>query len=90
MEPDPELSSSEDEFDFTMLNEEISAIHRELKDTENNSSCDDNDEMRGVSWRKNRTRSRTVPNCTESKETPSIIPFIFGDTTVGPHSLSDK
>ncbi|XP_043498380.1 piggyBac transposable element-derived protein 1-like [Polistes fuscatus] len=52
MERDPELSQSEDEFDFTMLNEEISAVHKELQDTENNSSSDDSDKVRGVRRRK--------------------------------------
>ncbi|XP_043493636.1 piggyBac transposable element-derived protein 1-like [Polistes fuscatus] len=52
MKRDPELSQSEDEFDFTMLNEEISAVHKELQDTENNSSSDDSDEVRGVRRRK--------------------------------------
>ncbi|XP_058792504.1 piggyBac transposable element-derived protein 4-like [Phymastichus coffea] len=52
MERNAELSSSEDEFDFTMLKEEITGLHRELQGTENNSSSEDSDEVRGVIRRK--------------------------------------
>lgn len=43
-----EISSSEDEFDLKLLNEEITSIHRKLVDRENPSSDDDRDEVTGV------------------------------------------
>ncbi|XP_015433556.1 PREDICTED: piggyBac transposable element-derived protein 4-like [Dufourea novaeangliae] len=52
MERNNEISSSEDEFDLELLNEEITSIHRELDDRENASSDDDNNEVRGVRRRK--------------------------------------
>ncbi|XP_017795850.1 PREDICTED: piggyBac transposable element-derived protein 1-like [Habropoda laboriosa] len=81
MERNTEISSSEDEFDFTVLNEEITSLHRELVDTENNSSSDDKDSQ---------SDSTEWISCTESEEIPSRIPFIAGDTTAGPHAPPDK
>ncbi|KAI4476062.1 hypothetical protein M0804_013904 [Polistes exclamans] len=46
-----DISSSEDEFDLELLNEEITAIHRELE-TANASSDEENEEVRGVRIRK--------------------------------------
>ncbi|OAD55841.1 Tetratricopeptide repeat protein 37 [Eufriesea mexicana] len=91
MERSNEVSSSEDEFDLTLLNEEIVSIHNELDDTENNSSADDSDEVRSVRRRKVRvididttddsqSDSSKWISCTESEEIPSRIPFIAGDT----------
>ena len=51
MEYDKEISSSEDEFEFS-LNEEITSIHTELNDTKNESSDNDSDEVRFVQRRK--------------------------------------
>ena len=51
MEYDKEISSSEDEFEFS-LNEEITSIHTELNDTKNESSDNDSDEVRFVRKRK--------------------------------------
>lgn len=48
MELSNEISSSEDEFDVTLLNEEITSIHRELDDKDNKSSDDDSNEVSGV------------------------------------------
>ncbi|KAL1140135.1 hypothetical protein AAG570_000067 [Ranatra chinensis] len=44
MERSDEISSSEDEFDLELLNEEITTIHRELDGRDNTSSGDDSDE----------------------------------------------
>ncbi|KAL1117548.1 hypothetical protein AAG570_003863 [Ranatra chinensis] len=50
MERSDEISSSEDEFDLELLNEEITTIHRELDGRDNTSSGDDSDEVRGEQW----------------------------------------
>ncbi|XP_020296777.1 piggyBac transposable element-derived protein 4-like [Pseudomyrmex gracilis] len=52
MNRDNDISSSEDEFDLELLNEETTAIHRELDETENASSDEENEEVRGVRRRK--------------------------------------
>ena len=51
MDYDKGISSSEDEFDFS-LNEEITSIHTELNNTENESSDNNSDEVKFVRKRK--------------------------------------
>lgn len=43
-----EINPSEDEFDFSLLNNEIISIHKALNDREEESSDEDSDEVRGV------------------------------------------
>lgn len=68
MERNTEISSSEDEFNFKVLDEEITSLHRELDDTANNSSSDDNDEVRGVRRRKIRVIDSECDSDTDTTE----------------------
>jgi hypothetical protein len=49
---DDKISSSEYEFDFLLLNDEIMSIHKALDDKVNESSDEDSDEVRDVRRRK--------------------------------------
>ena len=68
MERSNEISSSEGEFDLTLLNEEITYIHRELDDTENNSNAGDSDEVRCVRRRKIRVINNECDSDTDTTE----------------------
>ncbi|CAK9809611.1 PiggyBac transposable element-derived protein 4 [Anthophora plagiata] len=70
MEFNNEISLSEDEFDLTLLNEEITSIHKELDDTENKSSDDDSDEVRGVRRRKIRRIDSECDSDSDTAEDP--------------------
>lgn len=104
MECDNEISSSEDEFDFSLLNDEITSIHKALDDREEESSEEDSDEVRGVRRRKIRviesecesdsdsaeeTEMSEWITCTESEEIPRRIPFVPGERSAGPQVSSD-
>ncbi|CAK9810836.1 PiggyBac transposable element-derived protein 4 [Anthophora plagiata] len=68
MERKTKISSSEDKFDFTVLNEEITSLHTELDDTGNNSSSDDSDEVRGVRKQKIRVIDSECDSDTDTTE----------------------
>lgn len=68
MKRNTEISSSEYEFDFTMLNEDIAALYRELNDTENNSSSNDSDEVRDVRRRRVRVIDSECDSDTDTTE----------------------
>ncbi|KAK1137314.1 hypothetical protein K0M31_001826 [Melipona bicolor] len=106
MEYDKEISSNEDEFDSSLLNDEITSIHTELNDAENKSSDNDSDEVRILRRRKIRldsdseNDSDTTENaqsdssewisCTESEEIPRRIEFILGKKPAGPQDIIFK
>ena len=106
MDYDKGISSSEDEFDFS-LNEEITSLHTELNNAENESSDNNSDEIKFVPKRKVRIidsdsedDSNTAENaqsdsfewlsCNGSKKIPSRIQFIAGNTPTGPHVPSEQ
>ncbi|XP_035737648.1 piggyBac transposable element-derived protein 4-like isoform X2 [Vespa mandarinia] len=71
MELSNEISSSEDEFEVTLLNEEITSIHRELDDKENTSSDDDDsNEVSGVRRRKIRIINSECDSDSDTAEDP--------------------
>lgn len=70
MERSNEISSSEDEFDFELLNEEITTIHREFDGRENTSSSDDSDEVSGVRRGKIRIINSECDSDSDTAEDP--------------------
>lgn len=98
MEFGNEISSSEDEFDFPLSNDEITSIHKAFDDKVNESSDEDSNKVRGVRRRKIRRIDRecesdsdTVEDtessewicCTESEEIPQRIQFLSGEKSAG-------
>ncbi|CAK9810345.1 PiggyBac transposable element-derived protein 4 [Anthophora quadrimaculata] len=98
MECGNEISSSEDEFDFSLLNDEITSIHKTFDDKVYESSEEDNDEVRGVKKRKIRITDSECESdsdtakeaessewiwCTESEETPPRVQFMQGEKPAG-------
>lgn len=60
MNRDNYISSSEDEFDLELLNEETTATHKELDETEKVSSNEENEEGRGVRRRNTQEFARVL------------------------------
>ncbi|CAK9816388.1 PiggyBac transposable element-derived protein 4 [Anthophora quadrimaculata] len=100
MEHDEEITSSEDEFNFSAITNEITSLHRQLAHENEDRSDEDSDAVRGVRRRKIRLidsesesqsdcTEETEPSewtvCTESEEIPTRIPFVSGERQVGPH-----
>lgn len=99
-----QISSSSDEFNFAALDEEITLIHDGLRHETNESSGEDNEEVRGVRRQKIRiieseseVESETAEGassskwvlCREYEEVPSNVQFIPGQNPTAPRIVSN-
>lgn len=100
-----EISSSKDEFDFSLLKNKITSIHEPFDDKVNENNDKDSDKVRGVRRRKIKiidseceSDSNTAEDtersewicCTESEEIPSRIQFVPDEKPAGPQIPSNK
>ncbi|CAL7939067.1 unnamed protein product [Xylocopa violacea] len=99
-----QISSSEDEFDFSFLNEEVASTHETFDNETNESSDQDSDDATGARSRKIRivdneseTDSETAEDanssqwvpCGESEELPPRVQFVCGKKSTGPQITSN-
>lgn len=69
MEYSNEISSNKEEFDLSLLNDEITSIHKAIDDREKKSSDEDRDEVRSVRRRKIRIISKSENDSDTAKNT---------------------